>query len=233
MPAREELEIVEGPSASRRPVPRYGVAVGLGGLLATVLLLGVLTKGTFDPAFRASPEPQALFYDAQARALLDGRLDVPPEAIGGEGITIDGRTYGYFGIMPALLRLPFIGFYSDGYPNLAPWSFLGAFVVETLALLGIWRLVCRHLEVQPPALLAGWLAFALLAGSPHLFLAARPDVYEEAGLWGVAWALVTFGRCCGSTRAVGLIGRALRWWRPFSPCCPGRRWGREPSWLWR
>jgi hypothetical protein len=166
--------------------------VAAGALLGISLLFGLLTEGTFDPGFRTIRDPQALFYDAQARSILHGRLDVPPESLGVEAITLKGRTYGYFGIGPALLRLPIMPFYPQGYPNLAPWSYLGAFAVEALATLGIWRAVQRRLRVSAPPIIDGVFLFAVLAASPNMFLTARPDVYEEAILWGVASTLVTF-----------------------------------------
>jgi hypothetical protein len=166
--------------------------VAAGGLLGITLLLGLLTEGTFDPGFRTTRDPQALFYDAQARSLLHGRLDVPPEALGGESITVKGRTYGYFGVGPALLRLPVMPLFPEGYPNLAPWSYLGAFVIEALVTLGIWMVAQRRFRISTPPVVDGALLFAVLAGSPMVFLTARPDVYEEAILWGVSATLVTF-----------------------------------------
>ncbi len=163
-----------------------------GGLLGIGLLLGLFTQGTFDPGVRTTRDPQSLYYDAQARSILHGRLDVPTGSLGGEAISFHGHTYGYFGIGPALLRLPIMPFYPQGYPNLAPWSYLGAFVVEALATLGIWRSVQRRLRVTAPPVVDGLLLLTVLAGSPTMFLTARPDVYEEAILWGVAACLVTF-----------------------------------------
>src|ERR1044072_2264408 len=39
------------------------------------------------------PEDFCGFYDAQARSLIEGRLDVPPAAIGNEAFTFQGKTY--------------------------------------------------------------------------------------------------------------------------------------------
>jgi hypothetical protein len=39
------------------------------------------------------PEDFCGFYDAQARSLMEGRLDVPPAAIGSEAFTFQGKTY--------------------------------------------------------------------------------------------------------------------------------------------
>jgi phage shock protein PspC (stress-responsive transcriptional regulator) len=171
---------------------RSHLAVALGFLLALVPLMGLLTEGTFDPGFRASEDKQALFYDAQARSLLDLRLDVPSEAIGGEGIHVRDRVYAYFGITPALLRIPFMAMYPEGYPNLAPWSYLAAFVLQGLMAVGIWRAVQRRFGMTAPPAFDGLVVFTVLAASPMVLLTARPDVYEEAILWGVTFTLVAF-----------------------------------------
>ena len=46
------------------------------------------------------------FYDIQGRALLHGHLAVPNGSVSFEGFVIGGRTYVYFGLVPAVLRLP-------------------------------------------------------------------------------------------------------------------------------
>ena len=63
----------------------------------------LLTAGTWDLFQRQYFDN---FFDAQARSMLDGRLDVPPEVVGFEGFLIGGKTYIYFGPVPALLRMP-------------------------------------------------------------------------------------------------------------------------------
>ena len=55
------------------------------------------------------PEYFCGFYDAQSRSLLHGRLDVPPKAIGFEAFDHAGKTYGYFGITPALPTAAIVG----------------------------------------------------------------------------------------------------------------------------
>ncbi len=177
--------------SSRRPTART-LIVAAGGAVGVAVLLGLFTQGTFDPGHRTTTDPQARYYDAQARAILHGRLNVPASSLGLEAITYHGRVYGYFGIGPALLRLPIMVFYPHGYPNLAPWSFLAAFVVVALATLGIWRVVQRRWRVTAPPVVEALLLLTVLAGSPTMFLIARPDMYEEAILWGVAACLVAF-----------------------------------------
>lgn len=195
------------------------VAITAALVFAAALFLGLLTQGTFDPGFRSSPDPQGLFYDGQARAILDGRLDVPTEAIGAESFVIHGHRSAYFGVTPAIVRLPVMALYPTGYPNLTPWTYLLAFLIEALAILGILRCAERQFHFVPTRwtpMTEGVFLFAVLAGSANLFLAARPDVYEEAILWGVAFTLVTMWAALRLLEAptwkwttIGIVGAVL------------------------
>ena len=46
------------------------------------------------------------FYDQQARAFMDGHVDLPANSLGIEGFVHDGKTFMYFPPWPAILRLP-------------------------------------------------------------------------------------------------------------------------------
>src|ERR1700712_808003 len=92
------------PDPQSRRVPTASIlGTGLGGL---VYFLTLLDYG-FHPlrgatAFRYAEQ----FFDLQATALRHGHLSVPEGSLGIEGFVVDGRTYSYFGIFPALLRIP-------------------------------------------------------------------------------------------------------------------------------
>jgi hypothetical protein len=83
---------------------------------ASVCYAWVVTGGSFR--FNHA-EVFGSFYDYQAASFLEGRLDVPEEAIGGEAFEARGKLYGYFGPTPALLRLPFVaaGPFAQGSPG--------------------------------------------------------------------------------------------------------------------
>lgn len=154
------------------------------------------------------------FYDAQARALLHGHLDVPANVAGIEGFEIDGKTQIYFGIGPAVMRLPF-SVVSEVVPKL-PFSnrsidfdrrlsLLSEFLALSVLGLAAARLLKRakSLVANAPEGSTWWFgAFAVVAtlGTPLVFFASRPLVYHEAELWGAA---------------AGLAGLDLviRWWR--------------------
>jgi hypothetical protein len=183
------------------PVPRMPGAVrwacAAGGSLAVMVLGWVVAAGRLELAVRPSSD----FFDAQARAWLDGRWDLPFEVLRIEAFAIDGKAFTYFGVVPAALRLPVImladavGYAVDG--RLAQPFMLMALV---LALVGVamvwWRVRC---VMRGPAavstvelVLAGsWVALAGTA-TVLVFLAGQGTVYHEAILWGVAFAVLSF-----------------------------------------
>ena len=114
---------------------RLGAAVGLVAFL--VVLTGARTLLSWVPA--------GDFYDAQADAFLDGRLDIDPERLGIEGFAHDGRTYMYQPPFPAILRLP-VAAATDTYDGrLGQLSVLGA-------LLSLCSATRRILVRRPPGL---------------------------------------------------------------------------------
>jgi hypothetical protein len=136
-------------------------------------------------------EPFGDFYDYQAASLLHGRLDVPLQAVSFEAFAYKGKYYGYFGLTPALLRLPFtalgIGFgqWSRAYMLL---YFAATLVAAYLILLHALRL-CRANDSPPHP----WLVVLLVAnagmGNTLFFLSSRAYVYHEAILCGAALSL--------------------------------------------
>jgi hypothetical protein len=171
---------------------RFAVAALAGSLAALLvfvaLLIGPERSLVNDNGLLGS------FYDVQARALLDGHLDVDPRDVSIEGFRIDGRTYTYFGLVPALLRMPVLLVTHDLDGELTRLSMLLACVVLLAggALLQ-WR-VRRLLAPERPVERADLAAAALVqlvlgAGAITLYLAGRAVVYHEAELWGAAFAV--------------------------------------------
>src|SRR4029077_18993727 len=102
LPHRPPERLVDSPLAGSLRRYRYIVPSFL---VALIVCAWFVTWG--DWKF-FEPEDFCSFYDAQARSLIEGRLDVPAAAIGSEAFTFQGKTYGYFGIGPALLRIPLV-----------------------------------------------------------------------------------------------------------------------------
>lgn len=178
----------------------------------TLAFTAAVTGGTFRLGYADS---FGIFYDFQAASLLQGRLDVPKEALQDEFFTFEGRHYGYFGPTPAILRLPF-ALAQVGFGKLSR----GFMVAEYLACLAaVYALLIHTTRLAtgratwPP-----WTAVVLFVGVAGLgttlfFLASRAYIYHEAILCGVAFAL--WGGYC-SLRF--LAEPQTRWWLGAVAC---------------
>jgi hypothetical protein len=134
------------------------------------------------------------FYDIQARALLDGHLDVPRGTLGIEAFVIDGRHLMYFPPGPSLLRIPLF-LVTDRFDGrlTAVSMLLAATMTVLLVSLLLWR-VRRILRGDAPlgvweAAGHGAVLVAATSGSVMLFLASMPWVYHEAYAWAIAMAI--------------------------------------------
>ncbi len=193
---------VESPSAAGLPAPiRAAARVGMA--VALVVFAILATEGSAAGLLRRGPFTSD-FFDAQAHAILDGHLDVDPDVAGIEGFVHDGRTQLYFGLVPALLRLPVAAVTHRFDGRLTQVSMLAALAV---ALWAAARLLWRARRWQrgdgsvgrwEPWIVGAWTAAVGLA-SPLLFLSSRPVVYHETELWGAATTLVA-------------LDVLLRWW---------------------
>lgn len=164
---------------------RLGAAVGL------VAFLAVLT-GLQPTLLQWSPAGG--YYDAQAGALLDGRLDIDPALLDIEGFESGGRTYMYQPLFPALARVPVLAVTDSFTGRLGPLSMLVALLVAASAtrrILGEARTSIR--PGAPSTTVDRTLAFGfgvvLTGGSVPVFLASRGWVYHESAMWGMAWTL--------------------------------------------
>jgi hypothetical protein len=152
------------------------------------------------------------FYDHQARAFLDGRWDVPRDAVGFEGFLIDGKTYIYFGPGPALLRLPVLAATDRLDGQLTTVSMMVAMVVLVVAAHRLSVTVRTIVRGAAPVgrrevIATAGLAVAVLAGPP-LWLASVATVFHEAILWGLAFAVAALdaaGRWVLRPTAVRLV----------------------------
>ena len=144
------------------------------------------------------------FYDHQARALFDGRWNVPTGSVGFEGFVMDGRTYIYFGPFPALLRMPILLVTDRFDGRLTTISMVLAMVVLAVAAHRL-NLAVRHLVrgVAPVGrverIATAGMAVAVLGGVP-LWLASMAAVFHEAILWGLALTVAALASVLGWLR---------------------------------
>ena len=142
------------------------------------------------------PEEFCGFYDAYARSILHGHFDVPRSAIGLEAFTFEGKTYGYFGIAPALLRIPLVLI----FPNMdGQWSRVMMLVAATISLICAYALLRtfrdsgRDLTTGERILHSVFIVAAGI-GSTVVFLIGRSYTFHEALIWSGAFALLLPGR---------------------------------------
>ncbi len=183
--------------ANRRDRRRFTYASLGGVVVASVPYLWLLMNdwtGTYNP-LRSIPY-FGDFYDEQAQAMLHGHLWVPTGSLGIEGFVHDGHTFTYFGLLPSLLRIPFILAAPSLTGRLTAPSMLVAWLLTGLfSSMLIWRV--RIMLRGSVAL--GWaeaaslgvLVATIMGGSVLLFLGAAPWVYDEDVAWSVAVTIAT------------------------------------------
>jgi hypothetical protein len=196
------------------PPRAFVVASIVGGVLAFAVFALLLSGGTASLLVR---DQYGNFYDAQARALMAGHWDMPARALYFEGFRINGKTYTYFGVWPALLRMPFLQLFPGTAGRLTRLSMLGGFGAFLAGVIALhWRI--RTLLAPDRPFGRGSMTFAAAVpvvagcGTAAVFLASRAWVYHEAILWGIAWTLIAYERLIAFTRrptGVRLFGAGL------------------------
>ncbi len=170
--------------AGREPAARARSA-GIWLLLALLVFAYYLGLAT-QFGYQLWPSTSGGFvFNSQLRSLLELRMDIDPRIIGNEAFVREGRTYTYFGIWPALLRLPLLTqLWRD-------WTALSCAAAATLAALALLKAsgggaaAARSATTRLSALT---LAATWLLSGPQVELLGRPSVYVEAVLWAYACA---------------------------------------------
>jgi hypothetical protein len=134
----------------------------------------------------ATPANGLVFNEMLAR-LLQGRFDLDPATIGDEAILHGGRTYAYFGVFCALLRLPLL-LAGQMSLDVTKASIVAAAGLSLAArLLAVNLALGRAEGVGRPVRLA-ILAATALGGESLGFL--KPSIFQEVCAWGAALAAV-------------------------------------------
>ncbi|HMF82014.1 MAG TPA: hypothetical protein VKI01_01920 [Acidimicrobiia bacterium] len=190
------------------PRRRFRRAALVGALLAAPIFYWMVNAGQLNP-FHA--EEFGDFYDIQAHSLLHQHWDVPAKAVAFEGFLIDGKTYLYFGPVPALLRMPIVAITDSLDGRLTQISMLAAFGVALVFVSRLsWRIRGLVRGDAPVSRLELWAVggyvFLIATGSVMFFLASRAFVYHETELWGAALALAAYDAILGA-----LLEPSRRW----------------------
>ncbi|WP_353508711.1 hypothetical protein [Intrasporangium sp.] len=178
-----------------RSVPRQRrelVATAVGMVVGGVAYVLALFDYRFDPTRTAVRLGYASnFFDLQAEAFLNGRIDVPTGSLGIEGFVVDGKTYMYFPPFPALIRIPvmLVTRAFDGRLSLLSMAVAWVlFAVMTAKLVWLVRRVVAHGRpvTRFEAVAAAVFLVAATGGTVLTFDASLPWVYHEVYVWAVA-----------------------------------------------
>lgn len=193
-------------TALRRAGRRHPFDAGfLLAALSSGLLFAWIGKGGFLLATRVGAREH--YYTVAAQQLLHGKLWVPYKALTFECFEVHGRCYGYFGLAPTLFRLPVVALLGPAAKSngVELAYFLLGFALAaagtwwvTRQVVALWGPARGQATGQPHSARRSWwtgavAGVALLGATPLVFLMGRPLVYEEAILWGDAFALVALG----------------------------------------
>ncbi|MGB7934672.1 MAG: hypothetical protein WCH04_21110 [Gammaproteobacteria bacterium] len=140
----------------------------------------LITNGTFN--FFAH-EAYGFVYNDMLLKLLRGRFDIEAAHIGVEGFYVDGKAYTYFGIAPALLRLPFLPFADLETVQVSRPIVWALATASALIAQGMTLRICRGLQTSPPSTGLRLMMFLLVVmiwfASPSVLLSANATVYHE------------------------------------------------------
>lgn len=148
---------------------------GLYGLWAWSLLTNFTLRA-------AGPEKLQRVFPDMARRILSWDFSISPDVIEFEAFVRDGVSYTYYGIFPALLRMPFI---LSGFDTLngARLSCLTALVLTVFAYL---RLVQVALVGTNARLLTAAALLSMVLTGPQIFVLASASLYHELIFWSAA-----------------------------------------------
>lgn len=184
-----------------RHLPAYYVILALAICLSYFASSGAsdawqLLTGVRVPAVAPYTDLNA-FFDVQGESILEGRWEVPCQEIGREAFIYDGKCYTYFGISPALLRIPL----NAAFPYMhGRWTSVLSLVAALVNLLAAYLLFLQARKALAlERRLSGYDVTAAMVfliavgiGSTNLFLLNAPNIYHEASLLGGAFGLASF-----------------------------------------
>jgi hypothetical protein len=166
------------------------------GAFIFVYYWALLSDGRF---LAVEPIPLGLTFNSMIDYLSRGRFDIDPSIIYDEGFVRDGRTYAYFGVLPALFRLPLLI-----WPRFAgvDLTVISCAIAATLAAIAKFATVRQARQVMGDAPYARRvtlfaMAIVIFGGAQVQFL--RPAIYQEPLYWAsaiaAAFVLLAFRWC--------------------------------------
>jgi len=165
-------------------LPKFRFTPGYCFFLAFGYYSFLATLGTFELFV---PHQMGLTFNSMLSHLLHGQFDVDPEAIQAEAFVRNGRTFAYFGILPALFRLPLLISRSLRTTDL---TILACVLAPSLAAYFKVAMVATIQKKVPSGKLQyvfGAVIMAMVFGGPQVqFL--KPSIFQEVVSWSGAIA---------------------------------------------
>lgn len=147
-----------------------------------------------DTSWQILPPDFLGYYENHGARMLQGQLDVDCSAIQWEAFKKDGRCYGYFGPVPAFLRIPLSALYPQGAYH---WTLVSILCGVLFTLLVSWRLIAdslasvREVSAREKLFIELLLLCNIGLGSTLITMSSPSFIYHEAVLWGAAFALAS------------------------------------------
>jgi hypothetical protein len=203
--------VIPAPGTERTRLVATTAGLFLGGLAYFLTLFDYqasLTRTTLQGGLFSS------FYDQQARAFLDGHVDLPKDSLGIEGFVHGGKTFMYFPPWPAILRLPVLLTTHEYDGRLTLLSMAIAWIVFAVMVTKlVWLLLPRLSGMEEVTAGTGVLVALFLAaatgGTFLTFDAGQTWVYHEAYVWAIASVV---GGIYWLTRLLAEPTRHATWW---------------------
>ena len=186
----------------------------------------LLTSGNFvlwAPAVKPGESGASFFgfvFNSVLLHLLRGDFTVDPYAIKLEAVVRNGQIYTYFGVMPAVLRLPLVPFVDLTRIDVSPLSCCIAASLIALLNVSALRVACvlGTARARSDVLVCALFVTLVLGGPSVSFL--KPSVYQEALLWeGVFASAFLVLALRGLTASDGFSTRTVLLMAVVAGCC--------------
>jgi hypothetical protein len=157
-------------------------------LMAAIYYLFLAMDGGFNLFKPIELAGRGMTFNSMLEHLLHGEFDVDPAAIAFEGVVRDGKTYTYFGILPALLRLPLLPTGALTWLDVtAPYCALAATVALCFKLASVALINDKLPKSRLQAIAFCAIVVSLVLGGAQIqFL--RATLYQETLVWAGAIA---------------------------------------------
>jgi hypothetical protein len=155
--------------------------------LCLLWVAGIFYAARCMQGYLIRPAGGQLVFNEMLSNLLHGRFDLDPAAMGDDAFIYQGRSYAYFGIFCAFLRLPLLltGRLDIDMTGLSIWIAAAISLASRLAMVAS---IFNKGRPANPLLRLAVLAAVVTNGESIQFL--LPNIYQEVVSWGDALASV-------------------------------------------